>query len=115
MRQPDDLHPLEISCGEVKSRLENDADVFLLDCREQDEFALVKIEQAVLLPMSEIVQRAGELEPHSDREIIVYCHHGGRSLRVTAWLHQQGYTSAKSLAGGIEQWATEIDPSLPRY
>lgn len=110
-----ELHPLEVSCRDAQVRLNGDADVFLLDCREQDEFDLVKIESSELLPMSEIVQRSGELEPHRGREIIVYCHHGARSLRVTAWLHQQGYTTARSLAGGIDRWASEIDPSLPRY
>jgi rhodanese-related sulfurtransferase len=45
----------------------------------------------------------------------VHCHHGGRSLRVVRWLREQGFSRAQSMAGGIDQWAVDIDPSLPRY
>ena len=67
------------------------------------------------LPMSEIERRVGELESHRQREIVVFCHHGGRSLQVTTWLRQLGFENVKSLAGGIDNWAVVIDPKLPRY
>ena len=107
--------PIELSCAAVKAKLDAGEDFVLIDCREQDEWELVKIEQAKLLPMSEIQQRVGELDSHRDREIVIHCHHGGRSLQVAMWLRQQGISDAKSMAGGIEQWAIEIDHSLPRY
>ena len=71
--------------------------------------------KSTLLPMSEIQERVGELEPHKTGEIIVYCHHGMRSLNVTMWLAQQGYEKVKSMSGGIDEWAASVDKSLPRY
>lgn len=107
--------PLEIDCRSVKTLLDEGRDFLLLDCREPDEFKTVNIAGASLLPMTELMARVDELEPYRDKSIVVHCHHGGRSLRVTNWLRQQGFASVQSMAGGIDQWAQEIDPSLPRY
>jgi len=87
----------------------------LLDCRTAEEFALARIDGAVLIPTQEIPQRLGELESHRDRLLIVHCHHGMRSLRVAGWLREQGFSQATSMAGGIESWSTAIDPRVPRY
>ena len=65
--------------------------------------------------MSEIQQRIGELEEHRKRSVVVYCHHGGRSLQVAQWMRSNGYTQAQSMAGGIDKWAIKIDTTLPRY
>ena len=107
--------PLEISCRDVKSKLDAAQTFVLLDCREADEYQLVHIREARLLPMSELMQRVGELESNRDDEIVVHCHHGGRSLKVAKWLRQQGYARVQSMAGGIDEWATEVDKSLLRY
>lgn len=107
--------PLEIDCAELKRRLDSHDELFLLDCREADEHQLVHIPQATLLPMSELADRVAELEPHRHKSIVVHCHHGGRSLNVVRWLRQQGFDRSQSLAGGIDRWAIEIDPSLARY
>lgn len=107
--------PLEIDCRSVKAKLDQKADFLLLDCREKTEYDTVHIAEATLLPMSEMQTRIAELEAHKNKEIVVHCHHGGRSLRVTNWLRQQGYANVKSMAGGIDEWATAIDTSLPRY
>ncbi len=115
MSQDSSLHPLEISCEAVQEKLTNGDDFLLVDCREQAEYDTVHIEPAVLLPMSEIQQRLGELESQKDKDIVIHCHHGGRSMQVTAWLTQQGFPSVKSMAGGIDRWAEVIDPALPRY
>ena len=109
------MHPLEIDCRTVKARRDAREPFLLLDCREPDEYQLVQIEGSRLVPMSELVDRVGELEPFREQAIVVHCHHGGRSLRVAHWLMQQGFADVKSLAGGIDQWAVEIDPDLPRY
>ena len=87
----------------------------LVDCREQDEFDLVRIPGARLIPMSQLADRVGELAPFRDWDLAIHCHHGGRSLRVAQWLREQGFVKAQSMAGGINQWAVEIDPSLHRY
>ena len=107
--------PMEVDCRQVKQKLDAGEKFLLLDCREQSEYDTVKITEAVLLPMSQIQERIGELETHKDGLIIVHCHHGGRSLRVANWLRGQGYSQAQSMAGGIDDWAVQIDPSLSRY
>ncbi len=107
--------PLEVDCRAVKSRLDSESPFVFLDCREADEFATVRIPGTTLVPMSELAARVAELEPHKDADVVVHCHHGGRSLRVAMWLRQQGFPKAQSMAGGIDQWAVEIDPALPRY
>ena len=107
--------PLEIDCRTVKQKLDAKADMLLVDCRERDEHDIASIARAVLLPMSEIADRLRELESHRQCHIVVHCHHGGRSLRVTRWLRQQGFAQVQNMAGGIDQWSQEIDPSVPRY
>lgn len=107
--------PLEISCQSVKEMLDRGDDFLLLDCREADEHATAKIDAARLLPMSEIQQRVTELDADRQRRIVVHCHHGGRSFRVAKWLRQNGFSGAQSMSGGIDEWATNIDPQVPRY
>ena len=107
--------PLEISCHDVKTRLDRGDDVLLLDCRELNEFQLVRIEGARLLPMSEIAGRVGEIAEFQGRPVHVYCHHGGRSLQVASWLRQQGFPLAQSMSGGIDDWALQIEPGMKRY
>jgi rhodanese-related sulfurtransferase len=87
----------------------------LLDCREKDEFETARIDGSVLIPMSELQGRVAELESQREEHIVVHCHHGGRSLRVTHWLRNQGFAKVQNMAGGIDQWSQEIDPDVPRY
>jgi rhodanese-related sulfurtransferase len=107
--------PLEIDCRSVKRKLDAGEELLLLDCRESDEHAAANIAAAKLVPMSEITDRVRELEPFRQRPIVVHCHMGGRSFRVAQWLRDQGFSQAQSMAGGIEAWSQEIDPSIPRY
>lgn len=107
--------PLEIDVQSVKGMLDRQDDFLLLDCRGDDEFRLVHIEGATLLPMQQLPDRLGELEPHKDRPIVVHCHHGGRSLRVTHWLRNQGFTNVRNMTGGIDAWALEVDKNMARY
>ena len=86
----------------------------LLDVREPWEAETASIPGATLIPMSEFTSRAhAELDP--DKPYVVVCHHGARSLSVAMWLRSQGFESAQSLSGGIDQWSRTIDPSIPRY
>jgi adenylyltransferase/sulfurtransferase len=114
MAKPSNL-PLEIDCKAVQQMLDSKADFLLLDCREADEHQKVHIARARLIPMSVIQERLAELAPYKERPIVVHCHHGGRSLKVTHWLRGQGFGSVQSMAGGIDQWAVDIDPGLARY
>lgn len=104
----------EISCQEVHQRLQNGEPLLLLDCREPDEHQWVAIRDSVLVPMRQLPERIAELEPHRGQAVVVYCHLGGRSAHAAAWLREQGF-NARTMSGGIDQWAEEIDPSLPRY
>jgi rhodanese-related sulfurtransferase len=106
---------MEIDCHAVQQKMDAREDFLLLDCREADEYAVAKIAQAKLVPMSEIVARFPELQPHRQRLVVVLCHGGVRSLQVAHWLRQQGFSQAQSMAGGIDQWSQEIDPTVPRY
>ena len=104
---------LEISPQELKKKLDTDESVLLLDVREQSEYDLVHLEGARLIPLNTLPNHIDSLP--ADQEIVVYCHHGTRSLYAIAYLHQNGFRDAKNLAGGIDQWAAEIDPTLRRY
>lgn len=74
---------------------------------------MARIAGAVCIPMDELPRRVGELP--AEREIIVHCHHGIRSLRATMWLRDQGFAHVFSMAGGIEAWSREVDASVPQY
>ena len=90
-------------------------DFLLLDCRETEEYEIVHLDGSRLIPMSEIENRLDELASFQDQSIVVYCHHGVRSLHVARWLSMQGFSAVHSMHGGIDRWAREIDPNLPRY
>ena len=104
---------LEITPRELKDRLDRGEKLLLVDVREPHEHALCRIEGAVLIPMGTIPANFQKLD--ADEDVICFCHHGMRSLDVANWLRQQGVKSAKSMAGGIDRWSTEIDPQIPRY
>lgn len=86
----------------------------LIDVREPWEFTTARIEGSLLIPMGDVPARAHqELDP--DEHLVILCHHGVRSINVTAWLRNQGFEQAQSLRGGIDAWSAEVDPSVPRY
>jgi adenylyltransferase/sulfurtransferase len=107
--------PLEVDCHTVREKLQAGGEFLLIDCREVDEHATASIAGARLLPMSQLAAGLAELEPFRDAEIAVHCHHGGRSLKVTLWLREQGFARTQSMAGGIDHWSQHIDPQVPRY
>lgn len=111
----DETLPLEVDIATVKSMLDEKQDFVFLDCREADEYQVAKIEGATLMPLSELANKAAELEPYRDQHVVVHCHHGGRSMRMTQILRANGFPRVQSMAGGIDQWSQQIDPSIPRY
>ena len=105
---------MNITPAELKARLDRRDSFRLIDVREADEWAVARLPAAELLPLSEFQQRAtGELSP--GEEIILYCHHGVRSGRAQAYLKASGFTNVLNLTGGIDAWATQIDPAMKRY
>ena len=104
----------EIAPEDLKAQQEAGADVVLLDVREPWELEVAKIVNSKSIPMADIPARFNqELDP--EKHIVVICHHGVRSMNVTAWLRQQGFEKAQSLRGGIDRWARQIDPTVPVY
>jgi rhodanese-related sulfurtransferase len=104
----------EITPEEVKLKRDQGEAFTLLDVREPWEFEAASIAGAKLVPMGDVPSRAHqELDPED--HIVVVCHHGVRSMNVTAWLRQQGFENVQSLRGGIDRWSREIDPSVPLY
>jgi len=104
----------EIAPEELNSLLEAKSNVVVLDVREPWEFGSAKIASSKHIPMGDIPARFNqELDPED--HIIVVCHHGVRSMNVTAWLRQQGFEKVQSLAGGIDRWSRQIDPKVPIY
>ena len=103
----------EITVQKLREKQDAGTDIVLLDVREPEEVELVQLPNSVHIPMGDIPSRLHELDP--DSEIVVYCHHGVRSLQVVHFLHQHDFEHIVSLAGGIDVWAIEIEPEMARY
>ncbi len=105
----------EVTPRQVKAMLDKGEPVVLLDCRTPKERAVGSIAGSIFLPMQELSQRLNELRPYADSKVVVYCHHGRRSLNVTAGLRQAGFSDVASMAGGIDLWSVQVDPKVSRY
>ena len=105
----------EVSPADLATRLESANPPCLLDVRRPEEHAIAALDGAKLIPLAELPARLGEIADWNDREVVVLCHHGVRSLRAVRLLREAGFPDVLSLAGGIERWALEIDPKTPRY
>lgn len=109
----DILENIEITPREVKELLARAGNVLFVDVREKWEYDTTHIEGSTLIPLGEIPANLARLE-RAD-EIVCFCHHGMRSLDAAAWLRSQGVEGARSMAGGIDRWSTEIDSGVARY
>jgi adenylyltransferase/sulfurtransferase len=105
---PDDMTVLEL-----KSRMDAGAPPVIVDVREPHEFRICRIQGAILIPLSELAGRTGELDPAA--EIVLQCRSGARSARATALLRDLGFTRVRNLAGGILAWIDQVDPTQPKY
>jgi rhodanese-related sulfurtransferase len=109
----DILANIEITPREVKALLTRGEKFLLVDVREKWEHDTSRIEGATLIPLREIPSNLAVLEDAG--EIVLLCHHGMRSLDAAAWLRSQGVAGARSMVGGIDRWAVEVDSAVPRY
>ena len=105
---------------ELKARLERGEPLAVLDVREDMERALAAISTPaavdLFVPMGAVPVRLDEIHrAATGRTLVVYCHHGIRSLAVARWLAARGMTEVVNLEGGIDAWSTEVDPAVPRY
>jgi rhodanese-related sulfurtransferase len=87
----------------------------LLDVREPEEHAIAALPGSTLIPLGELSMRTDEISSWKDEEIVVYCHHGVRSLHAIALLGSMGFNKLLNLSGGIDRWSKDVDPGTPRY
>lgn len=105
---------VSIEVEQARDRLaENGDSVILLDCREHHELDQARICGALHIPMGEIPDRLDELDPEC--EIIVFCHHGVRSVNVAHFLAQRAFEKVVNMSGGIEAWSRRVDANVPLY
>ena len=105
----------QISVQQLAAKLAAGEPVYLLDVRQPEEHAHVALPHSTLIPLGELSGRVAEVEPPAGALVIVYCHHGIRSLTGAHLLQQAGIGPVASLAGGIDAWSRLIDPALRRY
>ncbi len=105
-------YPIEVTVHDLKRALA-EGGATVVDVREPWEAEVAKIAGTQLIPLSEFAARAKSLP--RDKPILIYCHHGGRSMQATQWLRRNGYQDVANVAGGIDAWSREIDPAVPRY
>jgi rhodanese-related sulfurtransferase len=108
-RPPD----IEIEPREVRQMFARGEEFLLVDVREPWEYDTARIEGSMLVPLREIPGNVARLA--GAERLVLYCHHGIRSLDAAAWLRSQGISGARSMAGGIDRWSIEVDPNVPRY
>lgn len=104
------IHPTEL-----KSKLDAGEPVYLLDVRQPNEHAYCHLADSTLIPLPELPSRLDEVDPPAGALVVVYCHHGVRSLSGAAVLMHAGLKDVASLSGGIEAWSVLVDPSVRRY
>jgi len=105
----------ELTAAQVSDLMSRDDEVILLDCRTPKEWAIAKVDGAMLVEMQEIPSRLPELEEFAERPIVTMCHLGVRSMKVAMFLREQGFENVRSMAGGIDAWSLQVDQAVPRY
>jgi sulfur-carrier protein adenylyltransferase/sulfurtransferase len=103
----------EISAPQLKAWMDEGRPLTVLDVRNPQEWDICRVEGSTLIPLPELQDRLGELDPAST--IVTLCHSGMRSARAVNFLRQMGYSRAINLAGGIHAWSLQVDPSVPMY
>ena len=109
------MHP-ELSVAELAAWLKQTDKPALLDVREPWEVNLASLANATAIPMGQVVSRMAEIEALADTQpVVVFCHHGVRSLQVVAYLQRQGVSNTHNLAGGIDAWSKTVDATVALY
>ncbi len=104
---------LEILPQELKDRMDRGEEIVIIDVREDWEHARVHIPDTKHIPLNRLPNEIGVLDKTQD--IVVYCHHGTRSMQACQYLQRMGFQKIKNLRGGIDAYAKIVDPSMPRY
>jgi molybdopterin/thiamine biosynthesis adenylyltransferase/rhodanese-related sulfurtransferase len=111
------MDEMNVNAADLKAMLESDDKISLLDVRNPNEAEICKIDPSTLVPLAELPYRVDEVQALIDdgQKLVVYCHHGTRSLRACQMLKQAGFENLKNLWGGVDQWAVQVEPDMPRY
>jgi adenylyltransferase/sulfurtransferase len=104
-----------ISAGELKEMLDRGDDIFLVDVREPNEYEIVSIPGAVLIPKGEFTSGAALERLPQDKQIVLHCKSGARSAEALAVVKDAGFSGAVHVGGGVLAWISQVDPSLPAY
>jgi rhodanese-related sulfurtransferase len=107
--------PIEISPRDLAQHIENGRAIRLLDVRQPWECKIAQLAESIAIPLNELPARVAEIATEPGTLLVVYCHHGVRSLSAADYLRGLGHVDVCSLAGGIDAWSCEVDPVLPRY
>jgi rhodanese-related sulfurtransferase len=105
----------EITPRELARHLENGRTIHMIDVRQPWESEVAQLPDSLRIPLNELSQRLDEVPAEPAATVVLYCHHGVRSLSAATYLHRLGYQHVLSLAGGIDAWSCEVDPAIPRY
>jgi adenylyltransferase/sulfurtransferase len=104
-----------ISAADLKEMLDNDENIFLVDVREPNEYEIVSIPGATLIPKDQFLTGAALERLPQDKRIVLHCKSGARSAEVLAVIKNAGFADAVHVGGGVLAWVSQIDPSLPTY
>jgi adenylyltransferase/sulfurtransferase len=107
------LNAGEINVTELKQKMDRGDKFVLIDVREPHEYQICKIPGSVLIPLGQVQQRLGELDPEAD--IVIHCKSGMRSAKACGILRQAGFQHVRNVVGGILAWSEKVDPSVPKY
>ena len=105
----------QINVRDLAVKLAAREPVYFVDVRQPWEHEIAALPNSVVLPLDELMNRLGELQPADGALVVVYCHHGIRSQLAAEFLSRQGFKRIRNLVGGIDAWSMEVDPSTPRY
>ncbi len=105
----------QINVRQLAEHLADGQPVYLLDVRQPWEHETAALPNSHLIPLGELPGRSDEVQPPDGALVVVYCHHGIRSLSGAAILEQLGFANVVSLAGGIDAWSLHVDSNIPRY
>ncbi len=103
----------EVTVEDLKAMRDRGDDFVLVDVREPHEFEICSLPDSVKIPLGTLPQNLNHLSTAD--EIVVHCKMGGRSAKAVKLLQEAGFRKVRNLAGGIDRWAAEIDPKMPRY
>jgi rhodanese-related sulfurtransferase len=106
--------PQEVGPVELRAELDGPRPPLLVDVRTVEERALARIEPSLHIGLDSFLQQVHDQVPR-DADVVVYCHSGLRSGQAAMWMLANGWTRVRNLAGGVDLWSLQVDPTMPRY